>query len=204
MGFLFLFYSVNQNKLKQFKIPLKLLMVLSQKKTGFIIKQEKLSLSLIKGIITWILFINLNWTLLCFSNHLRKQNIRVLKNNKKVKAVDCKFSGHKAFILIVTFFYDFKTFKEYIFFFLVYVCMIFIHRPLHDNMNLWKGVLSSGKTGLFNPAHTVAYFANFPTTRPSFSRADSKSGIYASKRRYFFLIFCYVFFFQLFCICMHS
>lgn len=56
-------------------------------------------------------------------------------------------------------------------------------RPLSDNPNFWKGVLSNGKTGLFNPAHTVAYLANFPTTRPSFSRADSKCGIYASKRR---------------------
>ena len=60
---------------------------------------------------------------------------------------------------------------------------LFFYRPLPDSINIWKGVLSSGKTGLFNPAHTVAYFANFPTTRPSFSRADSKCGIYASKRR---------------------
>ncbi|XP_035218057.1 activated Cdc42 kinase-like [Stegodyphus dumicola] len=56
-------------------------------------------------------------------------------------------------------------------------------RPLPDNSNLWKGVLSSGKTGLFNPAHTVAYLASFPTNRPSFSRSDSKCGIYASRRR---------------------
>ncbi|XP_054719858.1 activated Cdc42 kinase-like [Uloborus diversus] len=56
-------------------------------------------------------------------------------------------------------------------------------RPLPENSNLWKGVLNNGKTGLFNPAHTVAYLANFPTNRPSFSRADSKSGIYASRRR---------------------
>lgn len=56
-------------------------------------------------------------------------------------------------------------------------------RPLPDSLNVWKGVLNSGKTGLFNPAHTVAYVRNFPTSRPSFSRADSRGGLYASKRR---------------------
>lgn len=66
---------------------------------------------------------------------------------------------------------------------LIHDFLFLFYRPLPDSINIWKGVLSSGKTGLFNPAHTVAYFANFPTTRPSFSRADSKCGIYASKRR---------------------
>nr|XP_042910859.1 activated Cdc42 kinase-like [Parasteatoda tepidariorum] len=56
-------------------------------------------------------------------------------------------------------------------------------RPLPDSINIWKGVLINGKTGLFNPAHTVAYLTNFPTHRPSFSRADSKCGLYASRRR---------------------
>ncbi|XP_055938737.1 activated Cdc42 kinase-like isoform X1 [Argiope bruennichi] len=56
-------------------------------------------------------------------------------------------------------------------------------RPLPDTLNVWKGILNNGKTGLFNPAHTVAYVRNFPTSRPSFSRADSRSGLYASRRR---------------------
>ncbi|XP_025423425.1 activated Cdc42 kinase-like isoform X3 [Sipha flava] len=46
---------------------------------------------------------------------------------------------------------------------------------------LWKGVLSNGKTGLFNPSNTVAYLGlNLPSNRNSeFSRNDSK---YSSRR----------------------
>ncbi|KAG8195414.1 hypothetical protein JTE90_013872 [Oedothorax gibbosus] len=63
------------------------------------------------------------------------------------------------------------------------VITVLDRRPVQDASNFWKGVLSNGKTGLFNPAHTVAYVTNFPTSRPSFSRADAKGGIYASRRR---------------------
>lgn len=35
-----------------------------------------------------------------------------------------------------------------------------IFRPIPSVTNVWKGVLSSGKTGLFNPAHTVTYLGN--------------------------------------------
>jgi activated CDC42 kinase 1 len=35
----------------------------------------------------------------------------------------------------------------------------------------WKGVLNNGKTGLFNPAHTVSYLGNIlPSIKPQFSR----------------------------------
>lgn len=57
-------------------------------------------------------------------------------------------------------------------------------KPNSDNPQLWKGILNNGKTGLFNPANTVAYLGqNLPTTRPSFTRADGKISIYASRRR---------------------
>ncbi|XP_014281274.1 activated Cdc42 kinase-like isoform X2 [Halyomorpha halys] len=48
---------------------------------------------------------------------------------------------------------------------------------------LWKGVLNSGKTGLFNPALTVAYLgSNLPSNKPSeFVRGDGKNA-YSSKR----------------------
>uniref|UniRef100_A0A0K8S5G3 non-specific protein-tyrosine kinase n=2 Tax=Lygus hesperus TaxID=30085 RepID=A0A0K8S5G3_LYGHE len=49
--------------------------------------------------------------------------------------------------------------------------------------NLWKGVLNNGKTGVFNPALTVAYLGNnLPSTKPSeFIRGDGKN-MYSSKR----------------------
>lgn len=57
-------------------------------------------------------------------------------------------------------------------------------KPLSDCPNLWRGVLNSGKTGLFNPANTVTYLGqNLPTNRPNFSRTGSKAGLYSSKRR---------------------
>ncbi|XP_064459507.1 activated Cdc42 kinase-like [Ornithodoros turicata] len=54
-----------------------------------------------------------------------------------------------------------------------------------DNSALWKGVTSSGKTGLFNPATTIAYFGqNPPANNTHFTRWDGKSGgAYASRRR---------------------
>ncbi|XP_023224493.1 tyrosine-protein kinase PR2-like [Centruroides sculpturatus] len=57
-------------------------------------------------------------------------------------------------------------------------------KPNAENPQLWKGILNNGKTGLFNPANTVAYLGqNLPTNRPSFTRADGKISIYASRRR---------------------
>lgn len=32
------------------------------------------------------------------------------------------------------------------------------------NSQYWKGILNSGKTGLFNPANTVAYVEGLPTS----------------------------------------
>lgn len=51
--------------------------------------------------------------------------------------------------------------------------------------NCWKGVLNNGKTGLFNPASTVAYLgSNLPSNKPGeFIRSDGKSNtIYSSRR----------------------
>uniref|UniRef100_A0A1A9WNU5 non-specific protein-tyrosine kinase n=1 Tax=Glossina brevipalpis TaxID=37001 RepID=A0A1A9WNU5_9MUSC len=46
----------------------------------------------------------------------------------------------------------------------------------------WKGVLNSGKTGLFNPSNTVAYVEGLPTlNRESFSRTTSDRA--SSKRK---------------------
>ncbi|XP_073974675.1 activated Cdc42 kinase-like isoform X4 [Rhodnius prolixus] len=49
--------------------------------------------------------------------------------------------------------------------------------------NLWKGVLNNGKTGVFNPALTVAYLgSNLPSNKPTeFIRGDGKNA-YSSKR----------------------
>lgn len=49
------------------------------------------------------------------------------------------------------------------------------------NSPYWKGVLNSGKTGLFNPANTVTYLGSLPssTNRDSFSRSSDRS----SKRK---------------------
>lgn len=54
---------------------------------------------------------------------------------------------------------------------------------IRSGSNLWKGILANGKSGLFNPAHTVAYIGtNLPTSnKPDiFSRSDNK---YGSTRR---------------------
>ncbi|XP_014250806.1 tyrosine-protein kinase PR2 isoform X2 [Cimex lectularius] len=49
--------------------------------------------------------------------------------------------------------------------------------------NLWKGILNNGKTGVFNPALTVAYLgSNLPSNKPTeFVRGDGKNA-YSSKR----------------------
>ncbi|KAJ6641428.1 Activated Cdc42 kinase-like [Pseudolycoriella hygida] len=49
------------------------------------------------------------------------------------------------------------------------------------NSPYWKGVLNSGKTGLFNPANTVTYLGSLPssTNRDSFCRSNDRS----SKRK---------------------
>ncbi|KAJ8669292.1 hypothetical protein QAD02_000551 [Eretmocerus hayati] len=49
---------------------------------------------------------------------------------------------------------------------------------------LWKGVLINGKTGFFNPAHTIAYLGNnLPSNKPGeFTRGDGKN-IFSSQRR---------------------
>lgn len=49
------------------------------------------------------------------------------------------------------------------------------------NSAYWKGVLNSGKTGLFNPANTVTYLGSLPssTNRDSFCRSNDRS----SKRK---------------------
>lgn len=50
-----------------------------------------------------------------------------------------------------------------------------------SNSPLWKGIMNSGKTGLFNPANTVAYLEGLPssTNRDSFIRTLDRS----SKRK---------------------
>ncbi|XP_011880616.1 PREDICTED: tyrosine-protein kinase PR2 isoform X6 [Vollenhovia emeryi] len=49
---------------------------------------------------------------------------------------------------------------------------------------LWKGVLNNGKTGFFNPAHTIAYLgSNLPSNKPGeFTRGDGKN-TFSSQRR---------------------
>ncbi|XP_049796117.1 uncharacterized protein LOC126212752 [Schistocerca nitens] len=59
--------------------------------------------------------------------------------------------------------------------------------PIPNVSGCWKGVLNSGKTGLFNPAHTVAYLgSNLPAApggKPGeFVRGDGKNP-YSSRRR---------------------
>ena len=51
----------------------------------------------------------------------------------------------------------------------------------NNNAPYWKGVLNSGKTGLFNPANTVAYLDSLPSSvnRDSFCRTAERS----SKRK---------------------
>ncbi|XP_011702808.1 PREDICTED: tyrosine-protein kinase PR2-like isoform X1 [Wasmannia auropunctata] len=50
---------------------------------------------------------------------------------------------------------------------------------------LWKGVLNSGKTGLFNPAHTIAYLgSNLPSNKPGeFTRGDGKNAFSSQRRK---------------------
>ncbi|XP_071534269.1 activated Cdc42 kinase-like isoform X2 [Panulirus ornatus] len=56
-------------------------------------------------------------------------------------------------------------------------------RPVADNLAVWKGVLNTGKTGLFNPANTVTYLGtNIPSNKSSFQRGDGKNP-YSSRRR---------------------
>ncbi|XP_054273539.1 activated Cdc42 kinase-like isoform X2 [Macrosteles quadrilineatus] len=56
-------------------------------------------------------------------------------------------------------------------------------QPVAGLSNCWKGVVNSGKTGLFNPAHTVAYLGNnLPSNKPGqFTRGDGKN-TYSSRR----------------------
>ncbi|XP_046652229.1 activated Cdc42 kinase-like isoform X3 [Daphnia pulicaria] len=59
-------------------------------------------------------------------------------------------------------------------------------KPMPEVANSWKGVLNNGKTGLFNPAHTVSYLGNIlPSIKPQFSRGGTYNGknAYSSKRR---------------------
>lgn len=51
-----------------------------------------------------------------------------------------------------------------------------------SNSSYWKGVLNSGKTGIFNPAHTVTYLGSLPSSNnpnTSFGRTIDRS----SKRK---------------------
>ncbi|XP_066586461.1 activated Cdc42 kinase-like isoform X2 [Prorops nasuta] len=50
---------------------------------------------------------------------------------------------------------------------------------------LWKGVLNNGKTGYFNPAHTIAYLgSNLPSNKPGeFQRGDGKNAFSSQRRK---------------------
>ncbi|CAD1474390.1 unnamed protein product, partial [Heterotrigona itama] len=50
---------------------------------------------------------------------------------------------------------------------------------------LWKGVLNNGKTGFFNPAHTIAYLgSNLPSNKPGeFTRGDGKNAFSSQRRK---------------------
>ncbi|XP_015592251.1 uncharacterized protein LOC107266364 isoform X2 [Cephus cinctus] len=50
---------------------------------------------------------------------------------------------------------------------------------------LWKGVLNNGKTGFFNPAHTIAYLGlNLPSNKPGeFTRGDGKNAFSSQRRK---------------------
>ena len=67
----------------------------------------------------------------------------------------------------------------FLFFFKSLLCFFLIRklcltRPLPEIPNSWKGVLNNGKTGLFNPAHSVAYLGNIlPSVKPQFSRGGN-------------------------------
>ncbi|XP_012257939.2 activated Cdc42 kinase-like isoform X5 [Athalia rosae] len=49
----------------------------------------------------------------------------------------------------------------------------------------WKGVLANGKTGFFNPAHTIAYLgSNLPSNKPGeFTRGDGKNAFSSQRRK---------------------
>ncbi|KAL6437132.1 hypothetical protein ACFW04_005014 [Cataglyphis niger] len=51
--------------------------------------------------------------------------------------------------------------------------------------SLWKGVLNNGKTGFFNPAHTIAYLgSNLPSNKPGeFTRGDGKNAFSSQRRK---------------------
>jgi hypothetical protein len=56
---------------------------------------------------------------------------------------------------------------------LIIIFITFI-RPVPEAPSSWKGVLNNGKTGLFNPAHSVAYLGNIlPSVKPQFSRGGT-------------------------------
>ncbi|XP_018347315.1 PREDICTED: tyrosine-protein kinase PR2 isoform X2 [Trachymyrmex septentrionalis] len=50
---------------------------------------------------------------------------------------------------------------------------------------LWKGVLNNGKTGFFNPAHTIAYLgSNLPSNKlGEFTRGDGKNAFSSQRRK---------------------
>nr|XP_050862203.1 uncharacterized protein LOC127069345 isoform X5 [Vespula vulgaris] len=50
---------------------------------------------------------------------------------------------------------------------------------------MWKGVLNNGKTGIFNPAHTIAYLgSNLPSNKPGeFTRGDGKNAFSSQRRK---------------------
>lgn len=54
-----------------------------------------------------------------------------------------------------------------------------------SNNTLWKGVLNNGKTGFFNPAHTIAYLgSNLPSNKPGeFTRGDGKNAFSSQRRK---------------------
>lgn len=54
-----------------------------------------------------------------------------------------------------------------------------------SNNALWKGALNNGKTGLFNPAHTIAYLgSNLPSNKPvEFTRGDGKNAFSSQRRK---------------------
>jgi hypothetical protein len=56
--------------------------------------------------------------------------------------------------------------------YLIQSCIFILSdRPFPNVSNFWKGVLNNGKTGLFNPACTVAYLgSNLPSNKTEFIR----------------------------------
>lgn len=52
--------------------------------------------------------------------------------------------------------------------------------------SLWKGALNNGKSGLFNPAHTIAYLgSNLPTSNKpgEFMRGDGKNAFSSQRKK---------------------